>query len=90
MSEATAAVQPSAPRCPRCGNDGTRGVLRYLVDVVCRADVIRLGADAVLELGGPLRESVRDPHMRPRFECVCGHRWPVPDGIARITWEGRS
>jgi hypothetical protein len=77
-------------RCPKCGNDGRRGSIRYLVDMVCRADVVRLGDGAVLELAGPLRESVRDPHMRPRFECVCGHRWPVPDGISRVTWEARS
>lgn len=88
----TAVSTPTAVaiRCPRCGNDGSGGPIRYLVDIVCRADVIRLGDAAVLELAGPLRESVRDPHMRPRFECVCGHRWPVPDGIARVTWEERS
>jgi hypothetical protein len=77
-------------RCPRCGNDGSRGAIRYLVDIVCCAEVIRLGDGAVLELAGPLRESVRDPHVRPRFECVCGHRWPVPDGIVHVTWEMRS
>lgn len=87
-----ALLTPSAieARCPKCGNDGSRGAIRYLVDVVCRADVIRVGDGAVLELAGPLRESVRDPHMRPRFECTCGHRWPVPDGISRVTWEVRS
>lgn len=83
-------VSAIAVRCAKCGNDGSRGRIRYLVDVVCRAEVIRLGEGAVLELAGPLRESVRDPHMRPRFECVCGHRWPVPDGISRVTWEARS
>jgi len=87
-------------RCPNCGNDGRRGVFRYLVDVVSWAEVIALRRGDVLELAGPLAPTMNDKAERPRLEChairpapdnrYCGHRFPLPESITGIAWRVRS
>lgn len=87
-------------RCPNCGNDGTRGVFRYLVDVVSWAEVIALRRGDVLELAGPLAPTMNDKAERPRLEChairpapdnrYCGHRFALPTNITGIAWRVRS
>lgn len=99
MTSATAAgPTPEAPvlHCPSCGNDGTRGVFRYMVDVVSWAEVIALRRGDVIELAGALAPTMNDKVERPRLEChairpapdnrFCGHRWTLPESIRGIAW----
>lgn len=97
---ATAQQTPPELRCPRCGNDGTKGVIRYLVYVTSWAEVLGLRRGDVLELAGPLAPTMQDQPARPRLECwavrpapdnrVCGHRWELPAGVRGIAWRVRS
>lgn len=81
-------------RCPACGNDGSRGTIRYLVQVVQWAEVVALRRGDVLELAGPLTRSMRDEPARARLECwavdekerVCGRRFELPAGLRGIAW----
>lgn len=95
MSTATEAIDAPLIRCPSCGNVGDRGAIRYLVDVVSWAEVLR-ERGGVLELAGPLRPTMQDAPARPRLECwairpspdnrLCGHRWELPSEIRGLVW----
>jgi hypothetical protein len=86
-------------RCPSCGNDSSRGVVRYLVDVPSWADALRVRA-GVLEVRGPLAPVMGAKSSRPRLEChalrpapdnrYCGHQWELPESIRGIAWRVRS
>ena len=77
-----------ALRCPKCGNDGTKGVLRYVETIECYRKV--LGAkDGVLQVDGCYQTGEGyDTGRDPTLECHgvhagrwCGHTWPVPPWI---------
>jgi len=60
-------------RCPKCGNDGSRGELRFLEDIVCYRPIIGL-KNGVLEIDGLYRTDGYDDGIKARFECLVCRR----------------
>lgn len=88
-------------RCPACGNDGREGPIHYVVNSDRSAEVVALRRGNVLELVGPVAPSTREGPGSARLECraagpdgpdgrICGHRFPLPEGVRGIVWRIRS
>lgn len=96
MTSAANTIASRAPIglvCPSCGNDGTRGVIRFVASPHSSAKILCLRRD-VIELASPVARS-NDNTDFPYLLCCatrrssgppCGHVWGLPDGVRGIAW----
>lgn len=84
-----------ALRCPKCGNDGSRGVIRFVEQIWIYRDVVGI-VDGKIRVENPFPYNTGegyDDGENGQFEChgalagdECLHRW-APPTLASISYD---